>query len=163
MWTHTSKSSNIHACIVPIQLLNERKFYQCNLSRNEIIVNNLGSTLHRHRDPKQFCMQIHEKNTIRRRVNISNRGWRQIRPATWFLGRSCQNELIRSNNWLREKFYPEKSSTPEEVYPEKNPQFLSNLYETWWKYSSWECFKFLQYQLYWIKIVDFFRGRLFPG
>ena len=35
------------------------------------------------------------------------------------------------NFWLREKFYPEKKSTPEEVYPGKNPQFLSNLYETW--------------------------------
>ena len=63
----------------------------------------------------------------------------------------------------REKFYPEKKSTPEEVYPGKNPQFLSNLYETWWKYSSCECFKFLQYQLDWIKIVDFFWGRLFLG
>ena len=45
----------------------------------------------------------------------------------------------------------------------KNPQLLSNLYETWWKYSSSECFKFLQYQLDWIKIVDFFQGRLFLG
>ena len=35
----------------------------------------------------------------------------------------------------REKFYPEKKPTLEEVYPGKNPQFLSNLYETWWKYS----------------------------
>ena len=31
----------------------------------------------------------------------------------------------------REKFYPKKKSTPEEVYHGKNPQFLSNLYETW--------------------------------
>ena len=36
------------------------------------------------------------------------------------------------NNWLREKFYPEKSSTPrkvlprEKVYPGKNTQFGSN-------------------------------------
>ena len=28
--------------------------------------------------------------------------------------------------WLREKFYPEKKSTPEKVYPGKNPQFWSN-------------------------------------
>ena len=26
----------------------------------------------------------------------------------------------------REKFYPEKKSTPEKVYPGKNPQFWSN-------------------------------------
>ena len=32
---------------------------------------------------------------------------------------------------------------------------LSNLYETWWKYSSHECFMFQKYQLDWIKIVDF--------
>ena len=56
---------------------------------------------------------------------------------------------------LREKFYPEKKSTLEKVHPGKNPQFLSNHYETWWKYSSHECFKFLQYQLDSIKIVDF--------
>ena len=32
---------------------------------------------------------------------------------------------------------------------------LSNLYETWWKYSSQEYFMLLEYQLDWIKIVDF--------
>ena len=36
----------------------------------------------------------------------------------------------------REKFYPEKKSTPEKVYPGKSPQFLFNLFETWWKYLS---------------------------
>ena len=37
----------------------------------------------------------------------------------------------------------------------KNSQLLSNLHETWWKYSSQECFMLLEYQLDWIKIVDF--------
>ena len=37
----------------------------------------------------------------------------------------------------------------------KNPQLLFNLYETWWKYSSHEYFMLLEYQLDWIKIVNF--------
>ena len=37
----------------------------------------------------------------------------------------------------------------------KNPQLVSNFYETWWKYSSPECFMLLEYQLDCIKIVDF--------
>ena len=32
---------------------------------------------------------------------------------------------------------------------------MSNLYETWWKYIWIECFMLLEYQLDWIKIVDF--------
>ena len=37
----------------------------------------------------------------------------------------------------------------------KNPQLLSNRYEPWGKYTSLEWFMMLEYQLDWIKIVDF--------
>ena len=37
----------------------------------------------------------------------------------------------------------------------ENPQLLSNLHETLWKYSPYEYFMFLEFQLDWIKIVDF--------
>ena len=37
----------------------------------------------------------------------------------------------------------------------ENPQLLSNLHETRWKYSSHEYFMLLEFQLDWIKIVDF--------
>ena len=37
----------------------------------------------------------------------------------------------------------------------ENPQLLSNLHETQWKYSSHEYFMLLEFQLDWIKIVDF--------
>ena len=37
----------------------------------------------------------------------------------------------------------------------ENPQLLSNLHETQRKYSTYEYFMFLEFQLDWIKIMDF--------
>ena len=37
----------------------------------------------------------------------------------------------------------------------KNPQFQSNYYETWWKWPTHELVKLPEYQLDWVKIVDF--------
>ena len=91
-------------------------------------------------------------------LDLSIKFWNEQLVFYQFIFGMAQGKVLP-----QEKSYPEKKSTPEEVYPGKNPQFLSNLYETWWKYSSSECFKFLQYQLDWIKIVDFFQGWLFPG
>ena len=46
----------------------------------------------------------------------------------------CSNfekKLGSAKSYPKEKFYLEKKSTLEKVYPGKNPQFLTNLYETW--------------------------------
>ena len=37
----------------------------------------------------------------------------------------------------------------------ENPQFLSNLHETRWKYLSHEYFMFLEFQLDWMETVNF--------
>ena len=36
-----------------------------------------------------------------------------------------------------------------------NPQFLANPYETWLKLIAYEYVKLLEYQLDWIRIIDF--------
>ena len=50
---------------------------------------------------------------------------------------------------------PQKSRLAQNFAVNENPQLLSNLYETWWKYSSQEYSMLLEYHLDWIKIVDF--------
>ena len=37
----------------------------------------------------------------------------------------------------------------------KNPQFLANPYEPWLKLIAYEYVKLLEYQLDWIRIIDF--------
>ena len=45
----------------------------------------------------------------------------------WLIKKSTPKSLLAQGKVLpREKFYPEKKSTPKKVYPEKNPQFWSN-------------------------------------
>ena len=48
-----------------------------------------------------------------------------------------------------------KVEWPKTLLSIENPQLLSNLNETWWKYSSHEYFMLLEFQPGWIKIVDF--------
>ena len=48
-----------------------------------------------------------------------------------------------------------KSGLAKNLAINKNPQFQSNYYETWWKWPTHELVKLPEYQLDCVKIVDF--------